>query len=308
MPSETAEPVIIQGLRGGALKAAFIGCGGTGCNILAEGELPADAIRVAIGSEPETMASLTKGKHMVANARDLETNARISPKSVRLAGSEFEKELAGSLEGADIAFMLTGLGGLSGGWGAVVGARAAAISRCMGFCVASIPFSVEGGSRRERASDQLGILVQVADGVLAVPNDMILAEAPSLPINRAFRVMNTVLASPVNLFLRSVGKDDISMVKKHLANGKLMAMDTAEWDRENAEFVVIEHLEKSKWLDLKNRKPKSAVLFTEGRVLHDDLDELGRSFSRVLGAECPVIVANAGDRKSGLRVTAVVGF
>jgi len=108
--------------------------------------------------------------------------------------------------------------------------------------------------------------------------------------------------------LKSLGKDDIGLLKKHLDAGKLLAMDSAEWDRENAEFAVIEHLEKSKWLDLKSRKPSTALLLVEGRGLYDDLQELGKSFSRIAGKDCRVMVASAGDRKNGLRVTAVVGF
>ena len=308
MSHSNPEPVIIQSPRGGPLSAAFIGCGGTGCNILAEGELPAEGIRIAISSEPDTMASLKAGKRMVASARELESNALISAKALRLAGSEFEKELAVALEGSDIAFMLAGLGGLSGGWGAVVGARAASVSRGMGFCVASIPFSVEGGTRKDRAAAQLRALMQVADATLVIPNDMILAEAPNIPINRAFRVMNSVLASPVSLLLKSVGKDDIGQVRALLSAGKVLAMDSAEWDRENAEFAVAELLGKSRWLDLKSRQAKSAILFVEGRGLYDDLMELGKSFSRVTGNGCPLIVASAGERKAGLRVTAVVGF
>jgi len=308
MPEAVSAPTIIQSPRGPPLKAAFVGCGGTGCNILAEGLLPGGHLSVAVGSEQQTMALLRTEKKMLASARELESDAMISSKSTRLAGSEFEKELASCLAGTDITFILAGLGGLSGGWGAVVGARAAAVSRSIGFCIASIPFSVEGGSRKDRAAAQLKYLTRVADASLVIPNDMILAEAPNLPINRAFIVMNSVLASPVNLFLRSFGRDDLDMLEKHLALGNVMAMDSAEWNREDAEFAAVETLGKSKWLGLDSRKPKTAILFVEGRSLYGDLEELGKLFSRLAGKDCGIIVAGAGERKQGLRVTAAVGF
>jgi hypothetical protein len=308
MSSGNPEPVIIKSPKGRPLKAAFIGCGGTGCNILAEGLLPEGHKSIAMGTDRQTMVSLKAEKKMLASARELESDAMIPSKSARLAGSEFERELAQELAGCDITFILAGLGGLSGGWGAVVGARAAAVSRSLGFCIASVPFSVEGDSRKERATAQLRALARAADGTVVIQNDMILAEAPNLPINRAFIVMNSVLASPVNLFLRSFGRDDLDMLGKHLALGKVMAMDSAEWDRENAEFSVTETLGKSKWLDLGSGKPKSAILFVEGRSLYGDLEELGKLFSRLAGKDCGIIVAGAGERKQGLRVTAVVGF
>jgi cell division protein FtsZ len=189
-----------------------------------------------------------------------------------------------------------------------VGARSACIARSFSVCVVSAPFSVEGGSRKERAGTQLDVLRQHADCVLVIPNDVILAEAPSIPINRAFRVMNSVIASPVNMMLRSLGKEDMGLVQKQLGAGRILAMDSAEWDRENAEFAVIESLQKSKWLDIKNKKPKSAILFVEGSSVYDDLVELGTSFSRILGEDSRVLVASPGERKSGLSVTAVVGY
>ena len=45
----------------------------------------------------------------------------------------------------------------------------------------------------------------------------------------------------------------------------------------------------------------------EGHCLYDGLSELGRLFAREMGGDCQVVVASAGERKSGLRVTAVVG-
>lgn len=308
MPSQIPEPVILQGPKGTPPRAAVMGCGGTGCNILAEGELGAVETRIALGSEPDTMSSLKVQARITADGRRLEKDALAAPKSVRVVGTELEGHISQKLEGADMTFILAGLGGLTGGWGAVVGARSACIARSFSVCVVSAPFSVEGGSRKERASTQLNVLKQHAGCVLVIPNDMILTEAPGIPINRAFRVMNSVIASPVNLMLKSMGTEDIGMVRKYIGSGRIMAMDSAEWDRENAEFAVIERLQKSKWLDIKNMKPKSAILFVEGLSLYDDLVELGTSFSRVLGEGSQVLVASAGDRKSGLSVTAVVGY
>ncbi|MFO7619146.1 MAG: hypothetical protein R6W91_05770 [Thermoplasmata archaeon] len=302
------ELTIIQGPNGSPLKAAIIGCGGTGCNILAEGGIASAMTRIAIGSEPDAMRSLKVDRSILADPRKLQAAANIPGKALRIAGSELESEISAAIAGADMTFILAGLGGMSGGWGSVVAARATDISRGMSLCVASVPFTVEGGSRKERAGAQLKALMECAGGILVIPNDMILAEAPNLPINRAFRVMNSVLVSPVNMFLKAIGSDDMATVKKHLGGGKLMAMDSAEWDRENAEFAVIEHLGKSRWLDLSSRKAKAAMLFVEGHALYDGLNELGKLFSRAAGEDCQVIVASAGNRKSGLRVTAVVGF
>jgi hypothetical protein len=303
MPPDIPEPIILQGPSKARPKTALIGCGGTGCNILAEGEVRGHDTSIAISSEPEIMAALHSDRILV-DAQGIEKDAVSVKKGARVVSNETEGILAEKLDGMDIAYILGGLGGYTGGWGAVLAARAAHIQKCTSICIVSEPFSVEGGSRKDRAKAQFRRLMDVADILLVIPNDMILAEAPNIPINRAFRVMNTVLALPVNLMLQDLGKDDIHLLRRELG-GNVFAMDSAEWDRDNAVFAIVEKLKKSDWLMLKDREPAVALLFMEGYLLYDDIIELGRTFTRETG--CPrVFIVRAGDRKFGLKVTAVV--
>ena len=304
MPPDN-EPVILSGPSGDKPRTCLIGCGGTGCNILAEQEVRGHGFSIAISSEPDIMKSLDSERISV-DAREIEKDATSVKKGTRVAGNETETQLAGKLKQADAAFIICGLGGYTGGWGAVLAARAASIVKCTSICIASEPFSVEGGSRKERAVKQFKALKENADLVLVIPNDLILSEAPNIPINRAFRVMNTVLGLPANLMLKNLGKDDIRLLRKELG-GSVFAMDNAEWDRDNAVFAVVEELKKSKWLMLGEREPSGALLFVEGHMLYDDTIELGKRFSRETGCS-KVFMAKAGDRQFGLKVTAVVGF
>ena len=149
--------------------------------------------------------------------------------------------------------------------------------------------------------------MDTVDILLVIPNDMILAEAPNIPINQAFRVMNSVLALPVNLMLKFLGKEDIRTLRNEMAGSQVFAMDIAEWDRDNAVFAVVEKLKKSDWLMLEERKPSSALLFVEGHLVYDDIMDMGKIFSRETGCQ-KVFISMIGDRKYGLKVTAVVGF
>ncbi len=303
MPPDIAEPIILQGSSESRPKSALIGCGGTGCNIIVEREVKNQDISIAISSEPDIMKAL-KSEKVLVDVRAIEKDATSVKKGTRVVSNETEGQLAQKLDKIDVAFILGGLGGYTGGWGAVLAARAASIEKCISVCIMSEPFSVEGGSRKDRAKAQFRRLMDTADILLIIPNDMILAEAPNIPINQAFRVMNSVLALPANLMLQHLGKDDILLLKKELG-GNVFAMDIAEWDRDNADFAVIEKLKKSNWLMLEDREPAATLLFVEGHVLYDDLIELGKSFSRETG--CPkVFIAKTGERKYGLKVTAVV--
>ena len=306
MSPDIAEPVILAGTEDAKPRTALIGCGGTGCNILVENEVKGQDMSIAISSEPEIMNALQTEKILV-DVRGIEKDATSVKKGARVASNETEGQIAKKLDGTDIVFIIGGLGGYTGGWGAVLAARAASIEKCTSICIVSEPFSVEGGSRKDRAKAQFKRLMDTVDILLVIPNDMILAEAPNIPINQAFRVMNSVLALPVNLMLQFLGKEDIRTLKKEMASSQVFAMDIAEWDRDNAVFAVVEKLKKSNWLMLEDRKPSSALLFVEGHLIYDDIIDLGKIFSRETGCQ-KTFISMIGDRKYGLKVTAVVGF
>ncbi len=302
--NEKPEHYILLGPEAsGRPKIVLVGCGGAGCNLIAEGGV--NHVSIALSSEPEVLKGLKVQHKVLVNARGLEQDARAGVKGSKLAGTETGKKLGELLSKMDIAFIVAGLGGCTGGWGAVLAARAARRQGCISICVVSEPFSVEG--RGDRASEQLRLLMEHADAVLVLPNDMIISEAPNLPIARAFMVMNAVLASPIDLLSSCVGKDDIDTLEDCLKAGRIFAMDVAEWDGPNAAFSVAEQLGRSKWLDLDGRVVRSAILLAEGQLLHDDLVELGREFSRVIGREAELVLGNAGSGDS-LKLTAIIGY
>ncbi len=287
-------------------KTALIGCGGTGCNLIVEGDVKKTDMKIAISSEPAVLKGLKGAEKLLVDAGRVENDARSIVKASRLTGTDTEKRLRDFLDKKDMAFIVAGLGGSTGGWTGVMAARAAQYQRCTSICVVSEPFTVEG--RKEIARSQLTLLMEYADGVLVIPNDMIITEAPNLPIAKAFNVMNSVLASPINLLINSLGKDDIDLLKTCLEPSRIFSLDVAEWSGDNATYSIVEHLSKSRWLSLKGRTVKSAILLAEGHLLHDDLTQLGREFSRLVGKDAILVLGNADPGGKTLRVTAIVGF
>lgn len=304
---EANEPYIIRGPEAtGPLSAAIVGCGGTGCNSLAEKMVSRVDIKIAINSEPKALEGLAGVEKITVSAGKSERDAKEHSRLSRVAGNETEKRLGELLDGVDITFILAGLGGYTGGWSAAMAARAARQQKSIAFCVVSEPFSVEG--RAERSADQLRLLMEYADAVLVLPNDMIITEAPNLPISKAFHVMNAVLASPIELISRTIGKDDVKALKRCLKAGRVYAMDVASWDGDNPTFATVEQLGKSKWLALGERSAKSSILLSEGFLLHDDFEQLGKEFRRVVGKDALLMLGKAGSEGDGLKVTALVGY
>lgn len=302
------EHAIMEGPEAsGRPRYALIGCGGTGCNLVAEHVVDDVDVRIALSAEPEVLTGLQVEHSIRVMPRRLEQEAKSAWSNTRIAQTEIEGEIADMLSGVDVAFIAAGLGGYTGGWGAVMAARAGRLRNCTSICVVSEPFSVEGQTRKERAGEQGRMLMGCADGVIIVPNDIILAEAPKLPIMKAFHVMNSVMASPMNLLLAALGKGDLKRLEKCLAASDIFALDTVEWAGEHAVFSVVEQMGRSKWLGIDKRKVRSAILLVEGELLHDDLLELGSEFSKIVG-KVPLLIGKTRKKVKGLRVTALVGF
>ena len=60
--------------------------------------------------------------------------------------------------------------------------------------IVTLPFSSEGKTRMRNALEGLSKLRRVTDTTIIIHNDKLLAVAPDLPLNMAFRVSDEVLA------------------------------------------------------------------------------------------------------------------
>jgi cell division protein FtsZ len=86
-----------------------------------------------------------------------------------LAEDQFST-LKSACEGADIVFIIAGLGGGAGSGVSPVLARAAKEAGALVLAFVTLPFSYEGNRREEQAAQSLDQLKTVADGVICLPN------------------------------------------------------------------------------------------------------------------------------------------
>jgi len=86
-----------------------------------------------------------------------------------LAEEQFST-LKSACEGAEVVFILAGLGGGAGSGVSPVLARAAKESGALVLAFVTLPFLCEGNRRRDQASTGLERLKVVADGVICLPN------------------------------------------------------------------------------------------------------------------------------------------
>lgn len=143
-------------------------------------------VKIQIGSK------LTKGLGAGAN-----------PDTGRQAAVEDTEKICDALEGADMVFITTGLGGGTGtGAAPVVASIASQLGGDTGsvltVAVVTLPFSLEGKRRMTQAMDGLVALRDCVDAVIVIPNDRLLTTvARNTPVAEAFRVADDVLRQAV---------------------------------------------------------------------------------------------------------------
>ncbi len=186
-------------LHGARIKV--IGIGGGGCNavnrmieagiegvefIAANTDLQAlrlcyAPVKLQLGTK------LTKGLGAGAN-----------PEIGRQAALEDTEKIIDLLEGSDMVFVTSGLGGGTGGGGAPIAASLATELGALTVAVVTKPFGFEGKKRQRQAEDALRELQESADTVITIPNEKLLTTLPpGTALAEAFRFADDVLRQAV---------------------------------------------------------------------------------------------------------------
>jgi cell division protein FtsZ len=132
-------------------------------------------------------AKLTKG-----------LGAGADPNVGRQAALEDTEKLIESLDGADMVFVTTGLGGGTGTGAAPVIASLASELGALTIAVVTKPFKFEGRKRQLQAERGLEELRECVDTVITIPNERLLATiARSTSLNDAFTSADDVLRQAI---------------------------------------------------------------------------------------------------------------
>ena len=132
-------------------------------------------------------AKLTKG-----------LGAGADPNVGRQAALEDTEKLIEALDGADMVFVTTGLGGGTGTGAAPVIASLASELGALTIAVVTKPFRFEGNKRQMQAARGLDELRECVDTVITIPNERLLATiARNTSLNEAFTSADDVLRQAI---------------------------------------------------------------------------------------------------------------
>ena len=123
--------------------------------------------------------------------------AGANPDVGRKAALEDADKIIEALEGADMVFVTTGLGGGTGTGSAPIIASLASEMGALTVAVVTKPFAFEGKRRLNQAEQGLRELIDSVDTTVVIPNEKLLAVAKDAGFFESFRVADDILRQAV---------------------------------------------------------------------------------------------------------------
>ncbi len=164
--------------------------------------------------------------------------AGANPEVGRKAALEDADKIIEALEGADMVFVTTGLGGGTGTGAAPIIASLASEMGALTVAVVTRPFNFEGKRRQSQADHGLQELIDSVDTTIVIPNEKLLAVAKDAGFFESFRVADDILRQAVQgisdiITIPGIINRDFADVKTIMAGMGYAVMGTATARGEN---------------------------------------------------------------------------
>ncbi len=158
--------------------------------------------------------------------------AGANPEVGRKAALEDADKIIEALEGADMVFVTTGLGGGTGTGAAPIIASLASEMGALTVAVVTKPFAFEGKRRMQQAERGLAELIDSVDTVIVIPNEKLLAVAQNAGFFESFRIADDILRQGVQgisdiITIPGIINRDFADVKAIMAGMGYAVMGTA---------------------------------------------------------------------------------
>jgi len=155
-----------------------------------------------------------------------------NPEMGRRGALEDADKIIEALEGADMVFVTTGLGGGTGTGAAPIIASLASEMGALTVAVVTKPFAFEGRRRMAQAERGLAELIDSIDTTIVIPNEKLLAVAQNAGFFESFRIADDILRQAVQgisdiITIPGIINRDFADVKTIMAGMGYAVMGTA---------------------------------------------------------------------------------
>ncbi|HEX6975885.1 MAG TPA: cell division protein FtsZ, partial [Vicinamibacterales bacterium] len=229
-----------EGRAGARIKVIGVGGGGSNAvnRMVAAGF---DGVEFIVANTDLQAIRLNAAPHKLQIGAKLTKGlgAGADPNVGRQAALEDTEKLIEALDGADMVFVTTGLGGGTGTGAAPVIASLASELGALTIAVVTKPFKFEGKKRQLQAERGLEELRECVDTVITIPNERLLATiARTTSLNEAFTSADDVLRQAIQgisdlILVPGLINLDFADVKTIMAGMGLAIMGTGLAEGEN---------------------------------------------------------------------------
>jgi cell division protein FtsZ len=187
-----------------------LGIGGGGCNAVQHlARYTCENVRIAaLNTDSQALESCSVETKLVLGLKSMRgLGAGGDPNQGRFAAEEDSEKIAALCQGANLVFIVAGLGGGTGTGASPVVAKIAKDKGALVLGIGFKPFEFEGGKRLRIAAQGCEELRRVADGCISLPNQSVLKMIDEkTPALEAFRIINELVAEGVMGIYRLLGR------------------------------------------------------------------------------------------------------
>jgi len=202
---QTSLPQQSQAMKPKAIitRIKVVGVGGCGGNVVSrmmEGDRMRGVEFIAINTDAQDLDRvMAHRKIYVGKALTRGLGAGMNPEIGKQAAEENRSEIGEVLNGADIVFIVAGMGGGTGTLGSSVVAEIAKEKGILTVAMVTKPFAFEGSQRMALAQDGLNRLKDKVDSLIVIPNDRVFTLVDKdTPLLKAFGFIDGVLKQAVS--------------------------------------------------------------------------------------------------------------
>jgi cell division protein FtsZ len=286
-------------LKAGKANIKVFGVGGGGCNTVTwlfnKGingagiyALNTDALHL----------SITKADEKILIGKELTRGLGCGgyPDKGKEAAKEALSEIKRAVGGADMAFVVAGMGGGTGTGGAPVVAQVAKETGAVVIGVVTMPFDCER-ARIDKAEFGLNELRDSSDTVIVIDNNRLVDIAGNLPIEQAFAVANELVSTMIKgivetITLPSLINLDYADVSAIMKNGDVAVIGIGESDTTNRVEEAVRQALSHPLLDVDYKGATGALVHVTGGsdLKLEEFSNVGKLVTENLSPEATVII------------------
>lgn len=315
---------LVQPLPAQVAKIKVVGVGGGGGNAInhmADNEEIKGVDYVAINTDSQAlMVSKAKIKIQIGEKLSKGLGAGGNPEIGKKAAEESREKIKKVLEGADMIFIATGLGGGTGtGAAPIIADIAKNELKALTVAIATKPFSFEGARRIVTAEEGIEKLKASTDTMITIPNQKLLdLQQENISFIDAFKLADSVLTRGVSGIAEIITTPglinlDFADIKSIMQNAGSALMGIGSGSGEDRVNTAVEEAINSPLLDLSIEGARGILFNITGGndISMNEVQKVSSLISENAGGDANIIFGATidDDYKDKIKITLIAtGF